>query len=103
MSTRYWLSWYDESFDYRPVKYPPNEAILGWWCTGLDHRDRATICALVQASSEHEAWAAVAKDWPQSSEHRFIEDRGPDYVITSDRFPRTAAWMISRMKKEAQP
>ena len=97
---RYWLSWYQAGPDYRPLTFPPNEAVLGWWCTGSgDHggfEDVSILCALVQAESEDAAWKAVLKDWPDMIDHRFIEAVGANYIITSDRFP-LSDWMKPRM------
>lgn len=93
--TRFWMSWYQPTEDHRPLAFPPNAAILGWWCTGYRHDNAATICALVQAESEEAAWDAVKKDWPEM-EQRFSGEREPDYAIKSDRFP-LSDWMRERM------
>jgi hypothetical protein len=47
----YWISWVQPTNDYRPLAYPPHEAILGWWCSGYAE-DGATLCAMVTAESE---------------------------------------------------
>lgn len=66
---RWWLSWYQPGPDYRPLTYPPNEQILGWWCTGQggpvagSDVDLFTLCALVEAKTEAAAWKAVRKDF----------------------------------------
>jgi len=92
---RFWMSWFVSEEDYRPLTYPPNAAILGWWCTGTSSDDRATLCGLVDATTEEEARAAVLRDWP-GIEWRFIEPQDADYVIMSDRFP-LSDWMKQRM------
>jgi hypothetical protein len=99
---RWWLSWYQAGPDHRPMTYPPNEAILGWWCTGFTDEAGGfsnvdILCALVQAESEDAAWAAVLKDWPDMIDHRFIEPKEADYAVQSDRFP-LSDWMIPRME-----
>ena len=98
---RWWLSWYQAGSDHRPMTYPPNESILGWWCTGSGphggFEDVDILCALVQAGSEDAAWAAALKDWPDMIDRRFIGPRDADYMIHSDRFP-LSDWMIPRMK-----
>jgi len=92
---RFWMSWILTDEDYRPLTYPPNEAILGWWFTGTTSDERAILCGLVDSPTRDEAKAAVLKDWP-GIEWRFIETKNPDTVITSDRFP-LSEWMKSRM------
>lgn len=101
-TTRWWLSWYQAGPDHRPLTYPPNDAILGWWCTGQREDDVDTLCALVQAESEATAWKAVLKDWPDMIDRRFTSERPPGYVITSDRFP-LSDWMIPRMSPAEVP
>lgn len=92
---RFWMSWYEPLEDYRPMTYPPNEAVLGWWCTGYNDRNEPTLCALVQAETESLAWSAIEQDWPELIQ-RFCEPVASDYKITSDRFP-VADWMRARM------
>lgn len=97
---RFWLSWYQPGLDHRPLTYPPNAAILGWWCTGSGEHggfeDVDILCALVEAGSEDSAWKAVLVDWPDMIDHRFIEQHEPNYTVTSDRFP-LSDWMVPRM------
>jgi hypothetical protein len=81
----WWLSWDQTTSDERPLTFPPNEAILGWWNSGSRCSDDAhTICAFVQAETEEEAKAAVKKDWPEAEEWRFC---GETSVKPGDRFP----------------
>jgi hypothetical protein len=94
---KYWLSWYEKKPDYRPLTYPPNEHILGWWCSGYGEDDDATICALVAAPSEQAAWNFVEVDWPcypKEREIRFIGLINEDFRL-SDRF-QPSKWMIER-------
>jgi hypothetical protein len=97
--TKYWMSWYEKAHDPRPITYPPNEAILGWWNSGQRCSDNAfTICALVKAESPELAWQAIEKDWPQKAgfEERFCEARPDDYAL-GDRFVVDQDWMKERL------
>lgn len=94
---RYWMSWYQTTDDYRPLTYPPNGAILGWWCTG--HRnsdDAATIVALVGADNEGAAKDAIKRDWSEASEWRICREFAPDETL-GDRFPVNNDWMKERI------
>lgn len=99
--TRYWASWIQRKDDYRPLTYPPNEAILGWWCTGYDNEGWPIICALVEAADEEAAAEAVKKDWPEWVEWRFLDATKPDYLPSRDRFPRVG-FMLERMEPKAE-
>jgi hypothetical protein len=93
------MSWYCFDEDHRPLTYPPNESILGWWCSGYGRKggkECSTICGMVEAKTENEAWDAVLKDWP-GIEHRFCEEQSPNECKLSDRFP-LSDWMIPRFK-----
>ena len=82
---RWWISWYQPTDDERPLTYPPNAAIIGWWNSGSS--DEAwTLCAVVDAISEAAARKAVLKDWPEASNWRFCEPRIPTWR-PNDRFP----------------
>lgn len=88
-----WISWHQPGGDYRPLTYPPNSEILGWWCSGHAGKS-ATLCALVRADDESEARALVLKDWPEAERWRFCEPR--DNTNVGDRF-KPSDWMIERM------
>ena len=92
---RYWMSWicYDE--DYRPLTYPPNESIKGWWCSGYDSKENVILCGLIDAKSEDAAWSAIEKDWP-GIKQRFCESKDKKFR-PGDRFP-PSAWMTERME-----
>lgn len=97
---RYWLSWVQETEDYRPLHYPPKpEAIIGWWCSGFTSDGGATLCALVRASSVRAAKRAILAEWPEapslSAEWR-IEDEKPGDWLPGDRFPLDDQWMRDR-------
>ena len=95
---RYWVSWYQPTEDERPLTFPPNESILGWWNSGQRLEPAAwTICAVVEAKTEAAAKKTVRKDWPEAKEWRFVEEVEPDYR-PGDRFP-LGAWMKPRFKK----
>lgn len=94
---RFWVSWVQGTEDYRPLTYPPNKAILGWWCSGHVGNGGATLCAVVEAEDEAEAQRALIADWPEVAEvdeMRFTEPR-PDDFKPGDRFP-LEPWMIKR-------
>jgi len=89
---QYWISWYQPTEDHRPLSFPPNENILGWWCTGHSEAG-ATLCAMVKALSEEEARFHVKVEWPEVEEWRFCEESDGK---VGDRFP-LSEWMIPRM------
>lgn len=103
---RYWCSWVCEEDDHRPLTYPPNEGILGWWCSGYTPEDHATLCALVEAESVDHVREVVLKDWPE-----FVKDWPsfggqlwriePEEVASDwlpiDRFP-LSDWMKERIE-----
>lgn len=89
------MSWRVREEDYRPLRDPPNDAILAWWCTGFSEVD-STLCGVVQADNEGAAMAAVLVDWP-GSPCRFIQLRADDWVPISDRFPVTFDWARERL------
>jgi len=92
---RFWLSWYETATDHRPLTFPPNAAILGWWCSGERCSDEASILvAIVEGDDEDAAKAAVVKDWPGEKEWRFCNEWDGKL---SDRFP-PQDWMIPRLK-----
>jgi hypothetical protein len=97
---RWWMSWIVEENDYRPLTFPPNPAILGWWCTGEDAEGRNMLCGLVEATNLYRARQAVLKDWPGIA-WRFVSRRENSYVISSDRFP-LSDWMKKRMKTKGE-
>jgi len=100
---RYWVSWIQKTEDYRPLTFPPNRRILGWWCSGYDYEgdnEYATICTLIEADCIAEATASVLIDWPESIESgddfRFFEEKSDDW-LPGDRFP-FSDWMNERLK-----
>ena len=60
----YWVSWYSKEGDYRPLTYPPNKQILGWWVSG-EGSDGISLVALVAAENVHDANQALIKEWPE--------------------------------------
>ena len=86
---RFWMSWVQPTEDYRPLTDPPNENVLGWWCSGYDSNDQAILVALVQAKDEYSAKVAVVVSWPElipDGEWRFCKEVANNYV-PGDRFP----------------
>lgn len=95
----YWISWYQPTEDYRPLTYPPNKSVIGWWCSGYrDLDDAATLCAWVRAENEEEAIKTILKDWPEAEEWRFNEKRGDDWEGPGDRFT-LPDWAKERVKE----
>jgi hypothetical protein len=95
---RFWLSWPQPTEDFRPLTDPPDERVVGWWCSGYDSRDRATLCALVNATNLAEAKAAVRASWPEAPSKRAawrIEDEHEPAWLPGDRFP-LSDWMLQR-------
>lgn len=90
---RFWMSWYQPGPDERPVTYPPPKPILGWWTSG-ETEEVFTICAVVEANSEADAWGEVENidAWPDRGEKRFCKIH--DGVL-GDRFP-LSDWMKPR-------
>ena len=94
-----WISWYQPTEDYRPLSYPPNAAIMGWWCSG-SAATSSTLCALVLADDEEAAREAVRKDWPEAVEWRFCVTKEAPQL--GDRFP-FEDWMTARIQQSQQP
>lgn len=99
-ANRWWVSWWEKSEDYRPMHFPPNLNVLGWWCSGERRGGgktrEASICAVVEADSEKMAKAAINRDWPGDKKWRFCTEKTPDYQ-PSDRFP-LQEWMRVRFE-----
>lgn len=106
-STRYWVSWIQPTEDCRPLGYPPNDQVLGWWCSGYDGCGNAVLCACVRGEGAtlddqmRHVTSAIETEWPEatSSEEnengwRFFEKREADFQ-PSDRFP-LSDWMEDR-------
>ena len=92
---RFWVSWVQPTEDHRPLGFPPHEPVIGWWCSGYDSNDHATLVALVEAENEKAAEVAIKKEWPEWDGWRFIEDREADWK-PNDRFP-LSDWMEQRI------
>lgn len=96
---KWWLSWVQPTEDFRPLSFPPNKDVLGWWCSGYSSDEHAILCAAVQAVDEDAAWEAIMKDWPDMGEVRFCGSKDSEW-LPSDRFPlRTRNgddWMAKR-------
>lgn len=92
---RWWISWFQPTEDSRPLTYPPNERILGWWETGFEIDGPFTLVALVLGSTAEDAKSAVRQDWPEAERWRFCNQRSEQYR-PSDRFP-ISDWMRARI------
>jgi hypothetical protein len=98
---RYWVSWCQPGEDYRPLTCPPNESVLGWWCSGEYGDDEETIhtlCALIRAGSVKDAKGVILKDWPEAGQWRFCREVAKDFS-PGDRFP-IEPWMRKRFVME---
>ena len=83
---RFWMRWYGgDGGDARPLTYPTP---IEWWHSGTTAEEtgpNCTICALVDAPSEEEAWARVREYWPEAVPD-FAHVK-PDDWRPGDRFP----------------
>jgi hypothetical protein len=93
---RYWVSWVQETNDFRPTSFPPGKQILGWWCTGFTSGEDAILCALVSGTCEADAMTAIWREWPEANEWRFFQEVSNDWRPT-DRFP-IKDWMKERIE-----
>ncbi len=100
----FWCSWYQPGLDHRPLKYPPNEQIIGWWCSGYAMDDNgdftvSIICAWVKAASAKDVVKAVNKDWPEITsldQFRFCEEHP---FVSNERFSvESYDWMKKRVE-----
>lgn len=92
---RFWCSWHQPGADNRPLTYPPNAAIVGWWCSGERGDGESTLCAVVDVDQEADVEPAVLQDWPEAHEWRFIEAKDDKWLPSSGRFP-LSDWMKAR-------
>lgn len=94
----YWISWMQPTDDHRPLTYPPNESVWGWWNTGERCEDGAkTLVAHVTADSTDAAKSAVLAEWPEATEWRFCNET--DSAPPCDRFP-LSDWMCERFGQD---
>lgn len=90
----YWISWYQPTEDHRPLTYPPNKGVLGWWCTGMSDKGD-TLCAMVVADTAVHAEEIIRVDWPEAETWRFCDEVAT--TTLSDRFPLDSKWMKPRI------
>ena len=96
MSAYQWTSWHQPGDDYRPLTFPPNADVLGWWCTGYGEQG-ATLCAMVKASTESDAREVIKRDWPEAWAWRFCDPQDSP-SMQSERFP-LSEWMRERIEE----
>lgn len=89
----WWVSWVQLTEDYRPLKSPPNEGVLGWWCSGYTADDTPILCALVAGDDPK---AILVKDWPEVADVRWRFEHRVESTLLSDRFP-ISKWMEKRI------
>jgi hypothetical protein len=102
--TRYWISWYQPTEDYRPITDPPTKNVLAWWNSGeRDSDGAATLCAIIAASSADEAERTIQKSWPEAAEFRFNEKKSKDW-LPGDSFSyrsemaKAEAWFMNELE-----
>lgn len=93
----YWIGWYQPTEDHRPLRFPPQRLVFGWWCTGQDMEDNFTMVAWVKARNEEEAKETILTEWPEAERWRFCERK--ERIESSDRFP-FSDWMKKRIDAE---
>lgn len=75
---RFWVGWYGGADgDYRPIR--DDVATPAWACSGETGGGLFTLCAVVDAQSEDEAWEVVLSYWPEAQK-RFCEERPPGWL-----------------------
>lgn len=80
----FWLSWWDDP-DAGAGKHVDGIAV---WGSGEDTKGRESVCALVVAKTEDEAWDKADRYYPgaKTSERRFSQAHHPGWR-PGDRFP----------------
>ena len=83
---RWWCSLVASDGDGRSIIWPPPEGVLGYWISGHDSDNHATVCLWVEAKSETAVRKIVEKGWPElkGNDWRFFDERAER---PSDRFP----------------
>ena len=87
-----WVRFFQPLAGYSGLANPPNENILGYWCTGYSRRgdfDIAVICAVVKGD---DPMGSILKDWPEAQD---IEVDKMDKLVLTDRFVLND-WMKER-------
>lgn len=98
MKKRFWISWYQKTEDYRPLVYPPQKGIIGWWCSGTRLSDgSSTLVALVEVENEDNIPELLKPHWKdeERSDFRFVEEVDMDWK-PNNRFP-LSDWMKERI------
>lgn len=105
---QFWCSWREVTKDYRPITFPPNDNVLGWWMTGEECgppdfvRQAVNICAFILGKDEDDVRASIKKDWPEfDGEFRFI-DQYKLGSLPGNRFLMDD-WMRERFKNLEKP
>ncbi len=98
---RYWVSWWQQTADYRPLKDPPQPTnIKAWWNSGGDFEGNSTLCAVVEAENGEKAQEYILQSWQENDgevgEFRFVDEVEKDW-LPNDRFPITKDWQKERL------
>lgn len=100
---RYWVSWIQNTADFRPLTDPPGANVLGWWKSG-EYIDvaKAILCAVVEAKNEDDAVKIIRSNWEENDgevgDFRFCEEKPPNWR-PGNRFPITDDWTQERFKE----
>lgn len=81
---RFWISWYQPTEDYRPLKEG-----ISYWKTGqtVSEPVQYTLCAVVDAEDKGAAKKRILEDWPEAHNWRFCDSVPDGWEPSSDRFP----------------
>ena len=101
---RWWLSFWFNGEDYRPLMWPPPKGMLGFWSSGererlnegeKEYHNEHSLCMLVEAETEEQVKKIVEEGWPESTtaEWRFCHETEG---LPGDRFP-LADWSKERI------
>lgn len=99
--TLFWVSWIQPTEDFRPLTDPPNDNVLGWWCSGYSSDESPILCAAVTGRNEVDTAKHIRKSWPELKDWRFCEPRPRDWT-PGDRFLITKAWERKRFDDFAE-
>ena len=82
--SKWWVRWYTEGMDSRPVAAPTP---IEWWCTG--YSDTHSInCAIVHGEDEADCIRVLqVHGWPECEELDSCEEVDMDWRPNSGRFP----------------
>ena len=89
MSKLFFVAWREYVEDYRPVRYPPTENILGWWLIGCGSdkkEDYHKVCAYVTANNIDQAYYHILKNWPEFEIEHVESAKETNKVLRHSKF-----------------